>query len=291
MNCEFRKLEFESPETIDKLFINTDNSIALADKEGGIRLYMINEDDDEPILITSYQDHKGPVMDAAFSSIAHPFYILTCSYDRSISLRSRECQVFNYKEDDTSMGFFVCCTFVKTKGNVLRFLVGNSSGHIFDFDSRNGFTPVKYALFNESITAIDSTADDCVLVSSSNKAPRIYLDKNFTEFISVGDESAKEKYKVARMVGDKFDAKLLLVTDNNRLEIYRINMNNREIEKEAQFQYEDKILASMWNFSTHSANLLVFNSDKNHFELRMIKEDLGSLGNWEVSDIASEIAE
>jgi len=291
MQCEISKIRFESPETIDKIFISSDNTIALTDKEGGVRLYKMDDDNDEPNLITSYQDHKGPVMDAAFISITHPFYVLTCSYDRSISLRSKEAQMFSYKEDDASMGFFVSCTFVKTEEEFLRFLVGTSNGYIYDFDSRSDFVPAKHSLFNETIVSLEAIDDECILICSNSSTPRIYVDKNFAEFVSVDTEILTEKFKETRMTGNRHETSLLLVSENGKIELSRFNRNSKEITNEAQFNLNQKVLASAWSFSKHSANIIVVDSQNNSFQTKTVKEDLNNPGTWSLLEINSEVLE
>lgn len=291
MHCQLRKLNFENQETIDKLFISADNTIALTDKEGGVRLYTLHNDADEPSLIASYQDHKGPIIDVAFTSISHSFYILTCSYDRTLSLRSLDGQLFSYKEEDTAMGFFVSCAFVHTDSNVLRFLVGNSNGYVFDFDSRNGFEPVRHSLYTENIVSIASVSDDCTVVCVSNSAPRLYTDRSFQEYIQIESEGGKNKYKTARLMGDEHEASLLLINENNFVEVFRFNRGMYRVNREAHFQLNQKVLSASWNFSKHSANILVYDNENDGFEVRIVKEDLGKLGQWSIVEVKAEISE
>jgi len=282
---------FESHETIDRIFINSDSKIALTDKEGGVRLYCMEDDNDEPSILTSYHDHKGPVMDIAFSPLTHAFYILACSYDRSVSLRTREAQVFYYKEDDTTIGFFVSCCIVKTEGEVLRFLVGSSTGYVLDFDSRNGFIPIKHSLFSESIVGLGSTDDNCILICANNNAPRIYTDRSFADFITVASESQNEKFKFAKFSGDSHEANLLLVAENGLVEIFRLTREDNILAKEASFQFQQKILAVSWNFSRHSANIIIFNNENTNFQTSIIEENLSNPGNWNIVDTSIEVGE
>lgn len=291
MHCQLRKLFLDSPETIDKLFISADNTLALTDPEGGVRLYALSDDHDEPAIATSYQDHKGPVMAVAFTSLSHPFYILTVSYDRSISLRSKESQVFGYKEEDATVGFFVACCFVRTENNVLRFLVGSSNGYVLDFDSRNGFEPMKHALFGENIVGLSAVDDDCVVVCPGGSAPRMYADRSFQDYVELESDSGKSKYKSVSVVGDRQEASVLLVNENGSIDVLRVNRDDNSVHKEASFELSQKVLSTSWNFSKHSANVLVFDSESDQIEVRVIKEDLEKAGQWRIVEVKTEKSE
>lgn len=287
MRSQFRKLDFESPETIDRLFTSSDFNIALTDKEGGMRVYKHNEESEESYLITSYQDHKGPIMDVAFSSVSHPFYILTCSYDRSISLRSRENQMFSYKEEDATTGFFVCCTFVNTEANTLRFLVGSSNGYVLDFDSRNSFEPKRHSLLSDSIIAIGTIDDSCIMVCGGSMI-KVYTDSNFHEFVDINIDTSTGKLKVAKITGDALEARLLIANENNRVRVMRLDRSDQSAHQETEIKLDQKILSASWNFSRCSATLLIQDADSDSSQVKILKEDLANPGNWNIVAASSD---
>lgn len=291
MHCQFRKLHFEHPGVIDRMFIGLEDTVALTDKEGGVQLYVMREDSEETTFISTFMHHKGPVMDVAFTSMSHPFYLLTCSYDRSISLRSKDGQVFSYQEEDSSMGFFVCCTFVATETNVLRFLAGNSNGYVFDFDSRNGFEPTKHSVFTESVMAIDSLDDNCILVCGSSGAPRLYTDRSFQEFVEIGSNTGSPKIKTAKLCGDQQEARLLLINESNQVEVFCMDRNTQAVVREAELQLSHKVLSASWNFSGLSASILVFETETDSFQLKLLKQSLEANGEWRIQEVTTEKTE
>lgn len=287
MQFHVKKLQFDKPENIDKIFINYDNTMALTDKCGKVLLYS-NEEENNPMLITNYQDHKALIMDLAFAPFKYPFHVLTCSYDRSISIRSQSEQVFFYKETEPSCGFFVCCTFVNTESDSLRFLVGNSNGYLFDFNTQNNFIPTKHALFSENILALEAIDNECILVCSNGHMPRIYVDYDFQDYLEIESDFTKDKYKLAKITGNKREAKIILVNHENCIEIYRFDRENHSIIKEAQTQSDNKILAVAWNFSGHSINLFGYDNKFNEFDAKILKENLEMLGTWDWVELNRE---
>ena len=288
MRYQLKKLQFDTPAAIDKLSISQTGTLALTSKEGGVSLYSPPEFDESPVLLADYQDHKGPVMDLVFGPATHEPMLLTCSYDRSVSLRSMDAQLYSYKETDASMGFFVSCCFVQTKTDTLRFLAGNSNGHLFDFDSRGGFQPVKHALFGDSIAGIGAIDDGCVVVCVNGHNPRIYVDKDFQDFVEVESDMNKGKYKAVRLTGDKEEGRLLLVSESNQVEVYRFNRLDHSVVREAEFKLDQRILSGSWNFSGHSANLITHDDKTGDFGVVVLKEDLERPGEWSMTEISGE---
>lgn len=292
MNAQLRSIPLKNPTTTDKLFFDGAASLAVTDKEGTVRLYSLSPEHEEPVLQLEYTEHKGLVMDLSFSPITHPYYLLSCGYDRVVNLRSREAIVFSYKEADSEVGFFTSGCFSKTKSDRLSFLVGSSNGYVLEFSSDNKFKPVKRKVLGESVTAIDSNSAESFVVCGANENPKICFKDESSEEIELKSDLTQNKLKMlrlGRLEEGRFE--LALVDELNNVELMGVCLKDREVRSEAVLELPGKVLNCNWNFSGLSVDAVVQPVSGELFGLVKIAKDVEGNSEWALKEVKTVTSE
>lgn len=288
MKAQYRNLNLATETATTNIFLNTPSVIATTDKNGTVRLYHpLEEESTEPLKPSvTLSNHVGLITDVSFAPSTHQPFLLTTGYDRTINLSQNEKLLFTHKETKQEVGFYTNSCFLKTNPSSLVFLVGSSNGYVLEFNSDNKFKPTERKQLEGKVISLEAVGGEFYVICSEGEGPKICSLNDHLGNTEIKSDLVKEKIKFVRS-GEVVDGvvRLLIVSETNKTEIWRVVLDSGEMTMEGEFEMAGKVLGGGWRLSGLSVDIVVQRESEGPFGVTRLSYNIEDKSGWGMHDI------